>query len=151
MTLARAVSREPTWSGFMTRPMAGIIPDRWRAPVLAGIKGLHTALFVSIGGAIVLFVWDGLRGRPRWRTVAALGIATAEAAVYLSNNQVCPLTPLAEELGAEHGAVADMFLPEWASRRIPVVSTTALLVGALLNLRVLLKGEQLFGRLARRR
>lgn len=134
---AGSVVREPAWSGYLTRPMAGRIPGAWRRPVLHGIKALHTALFVSIGAAIVLFVWDGLRGQPRRQTAIALGIATAEAAIYVSNNQVCPLTPLAEELGAEHGAVADMFLPDWASRRIPVVSTTALLVGAVLNVRAL--------------
>jgi hypothetical protein len=109
--------------------------------VVAGIKGLHTALFVGIGGAIALFVWDGLRGPPRRRSAVAFGIAMAESAVYVSNNQVCPFTPLAEELGAENGAVADLFLPDWASRRIPVVSSSAVLLGIALNLR---------GRVARR-
>jgi hypothetical protein len=65
-------------------------------------------------------------------------VAVVEAAVYVSNNQVCPLTPLAEELGAERGSVADMFLPDWASRRIPIVSVTALLIGMGLNLRAML-------------
>lgn len=111
--------------------------------MLAAIKALHTVIFVSIGAAVALFVWDGVRGRPRRRTAAALGVALGEAAVYVSNNQVCPLTPLAEELGAERGAVADMFLPDWASRRIPVVSILALLAGAALNLRALPTGRRL--------
>ena len=138
--LPRALApREPIWSQFLTRPLAGAVPAGWRPAVLAAIKGLHTGLFVSIGAAIVLFVWDGLGGRPRRRAAWAFGIAMAESAVYVSNNQVCPLTPLAEELGARHGAVADMFLPDWASRRIPVVSTSALLLGIVLNLRALLR------------
>jgi hypothetical protein len=136
--ITTAIHRTPTWSGVFTRPLARIVPDAWRPGVLAAIKGLHTGLFVSIGGAIVLFVWDGLRGRPGRRAATAFGIAMAETAVYVSNNQVCPLTPLAEELGAEHGAVADMFLPDWASRRIPLISTAALVLGIVLNLRALL-------------
>jgi hypothetical protein len=90
-------------------------------------------LFFSIGAAIALFTWDGVRQQPRRRAAYALGIALAEAGVYVSNNQVCPLTPLAEELGAERGAVVDMFLPGWAARRIPLVSSATLLAGLALH------------------
>lgn len=135
---AGPVRRRPRWSGVITRPLARVVPAGWRPGVVAGIKGLHTVLFVGIGAAIVVFVWDGLRGRPGRRAATAFGIAMAESAVYVSNNQVCPFTPLAEELGAQDGAVADLFLPDWASRRIPVVSTGAVLVGIALNLRALL-------------
>lgn len=134
---APAAPREPAWSNVVTRPLARVVPGAWRAGVVVAIKGLHTALFLAIGGAIVVFVWDGLRGRPGRRTATALGIALAESAIYVSNNQVCPFTPLAEELGAQSGAVADLFLPEWASRRIPVVSSGAVIAGMLLNLRAL--------------
>jgi len=130
--------RSPLWSQVFTRPLARIVPVAWRRAVVAGIKALHTGLFVGIGAAIVLFVWDGLRGKPTRRTATALGIALAESAVYVSNNQVCPFTPLAEELGAEDGAVADLFLPDWVSRRIPVVSSSVVVAGIGLNLRALL-------------
>jgi hypothetical protein len=78
---------------------------------------------------------DGLRGRPSRRTAAAAAIAIAESAVYASNNQVCPLTPLVEELGAASGSVTDIFLPDWLSRRIPPIFGTILLVGLVLNAR----------------
>ena len=83
-------------------------------------------------------LWDGIRQRPGRRGAAAVGVAVVEAAVYVSINQVYPLTPLAEELGAERGSVADMFLPDWPSRHIPIVSVTALLIGLALNMRVML-------------
>jgi hypothetical protein len=62
-------------------------------------------------------------------------VALAESAVYVSNNQVCPLSPLAEELGAENGSVTDILLPIWISRRIPLVSGTVLVLGIALNIR----------------
>lgn len=127
--------RTPTWSHLLTRPAARAIPPAARPATLWSIKAIHTVLFASIGAAIVLFVWDGLRGRPQRRTAGVLGIALGETAVYLSNNQVCPLTPLAEELGAESGSVVDIFLPDSVARRIPLVSGTALLAGIALNLR----------------
>ncbi len=66
-----------------------------------------------------------------------------KSAVYASNNQVCPLTPLAEELGASSGQVADIFLPSWFSRRIPILSVGILLVGLAFNTRAwLASGRQ---------
>jgi hypothetical protein len=129
--------RRPIWSGPLTGRIAARIPDRSRNGALAAIKAAHTAIFVSIAGLIAVFVWDGVRQQPRRRTAVALGVILAESAIYASNNQVCPLTPLAEELGAERGSVADIFLPDWFSRRIPLVSGGALLVGLGLNARAL--------------
>jgi hypothetical protein len=106
---------------------------------VTAIRSAHTAIFFSIGGLILLFTWDGIRQRPGRRTVLSLGIALAETTIYASNNQVCPLTPLAEALGAERGSVADIFLPEWFSRRIPRFAGTILVVGLVLNLRTLLR------------
>ena len=127
--------REPTWSGVLTRPLSGRIPERWRPATLAAIKTAHTVIFLSIAGLIVLFTWDGFRKRTGRRAAIAAAIAVTETLVYASNNQVCPLTPLAEELGAASGTVTDIFLPDWASRRIPVASGGTLVVGLVLNLR----------------
>jgi hypothetical protein len=126
--------REPTWSDAITTPLAGLIPAGRRDVVLSAIKVIHTAIFASVAGAILIALWDGLRARPRRRTAIAGGMVVAETAIFLSNNQVCPLTPLASELGAERGSVVDIFLPDWAASRIPVVAGTAALLALLLNL-----------------
>jgi hypothetical protein len=133
------VRRSPAWSQHLTAPALRLIPPGWRGATLTFIKAFHTLIFATIGATIVLFVWDGLRDRPRRRTGYAMGVALAEAAVYVSNNQVCPLTPLAEDLGADSGSVVDIFLPGAVARRIPVVSVTALALGLALNLRALLR------------
>lgn len=128
-----AAPRTPVWSQLLTVPLARRVPLGWRRPVLAAIKGAHTLIFASVGAAILLFVWDGLRQRPGRRSAVALAVVLAETGVFASNNQVCPLTPLAEELGSERGSVADIFLPDWMSRRIPIVGGAALLLGIVLN------------------
>jgi hypothetical protein len=135
--------RTPAWSGVLTRPLAGLIPAGWRPGVLTVIKAIHTVIFASIGTLIAVFVWDGIRGRPGRRATTALGVALGEAAIYVSNNQVCPLTPLAEELGAESGSVVDIFLPDRLARRIPVVSSGVLLLGMALHVRALLTRHSL--------
>lgn len=117
----------------MTGPLAALIPYRSRSAALIAIKAIHTAIFLSIGALLLVFVCDGIVQRPRRRTAIAAGVVLAESAIYASNNQVCPLTPLAVELGATSGSVADIFLPDSLSRRIPLVGGTALIVGLVLN------------------
>jgi hypothetical protein len=105
------------------------------------IKAVHTALFFSIGASLALTLWDGLAGRPTRRTAIAGGVVVAETAVFISNNQVCPLTPLAEELAARRGSVVDMFLPASFARRIPLVAGSAAVLASVLNLRALLRSR----------
>src|SRR3970040_1695713 len=92
--------RAPTWSGGISTLMARRTPAAARPALLATIKGIHTLIFFAVAAQIAVIVWDGLRQRPGRRTALAFAIALGESAVYASNNQVCPLTPLAEELGA---------------------------------------------------
>lgn len=131
--------RQPTWSGGLSRRLARLTPAAGRGEALAAIKGIHTVIFVSIFAAVVLTAWDGLRGKPRRRTAIAGGVVFIESAVYVSNNQVCPLTPLAEALGAERGSVVDMFLPAFAARRIPLVAGSMAVLALVLNIRALLR------------
>jgi hypothetical protein len=114
-----------------------VIPPRWRDEALVAIKAIHTIIFASVFAAVLTTLWDGIRGAPRRRTGVAGGIVLTETALYLSNNQVCPLTPLAEEFGAVRGSVVDMFLPAALARRIPLVAGSAAILALVLNLRAL--------------
>ena len=111
-------------------PLASRIPPRRRRDALRAIKAIHTAAFALIAGSILVFAWDGIHRRSGRRAIVTATIAIAEVLVYGSNDQVCPLTPLAEELGAESGTVSDLYLPRPISDRIPLLGSSALLVGA---------------------
>ena len=130
-------SRQPVWSGYLTRPLARWIPEGRRHRILAVIKGVHTAIFVSISAAVVLTLWDGIRGKPATRTAVAGGVVLTESLLYVSNNQVCPLTPLAEEFGADRGSVVDLYLPPAVARQIPLVAGSSAMLALILNLRAL--------------
>jgi hypothetical protein len=136
--------RQPAWSDALTRPLAARIPSERRVVTLRGIKAFHSAAFFSIAAMVILVAADGARGRPGRRTGAALTVALAETVVYASNNQVCPLSPLAEELGAESGSVTDIYLPGWLSERIPVIFGTILAIGLTLDVRAWLAGRRVF-------
>ncbi len=120
---------------------------------MRAIKAVHTVIFFSMAGLILLFAWDGIRGRPRRRAAVAAGLALTETAVFASNNLVCPLTPLAEQLGSASGSVTDIYLPDWLSRRIPLISGSVLVLGLVLNGRAVRRdrrGREPVGRPARR-
>jgi len=72
--------RRPIWSGALTEPLAQRIPEGSRPVVLTLIKAFHSAAFFSISGLILMFTWDGLRGRPRRRTAVAGVVALTEPA-----------------------------------------------------------------------
>ena len=76
-----------------------MIPIRWRPAAVRLIKAFHTVAFVVIGGSILVYTWDGVTRRTGRRAGVAAAVAIAETIVYASNNQVCPLTPLAENSG----------------------------------------------------
>ncbi len=116
--------------------------DRHPLAVVA-IKTVHTAIFLVELSSICWLVISGFLGR-RDRTVAiAAGAVAVEAAVFVGNDRVCPLTPLAEHLGARSGSVSDIFLPGVVARTIPIWSS------ALVGLAILLHARGAIGRRGR--
>ena len=95
-----------------------------RHPVaIAALKAVHTVIFAGELSAILWLVVSGLVGR-RDRTVGIAALAVAvEAAVFLANDGVCPITPMTERMGAAHGSVSDIFLPDAVARTTPIWST----------------------------
>jgi hypothetical protein len=110
-----------------------------RRLAIIGVKLVHTGIVLAELAAIGWLVLTGLVGR-RDRSVAiAAGAVAVEAAVFVANDRVCPLTPLAERLGASSGSVSDIFLPEALARMIPVWSTALLVLAGVLPARSLLR------------
>lgn len=130
----KGARRQPVWSDRLTVPIAARIPPPRRGAARRAIKAIHTAAFALIAGSILVFTWDGIRRRGGHRTLVTAAVAVSETLIYASNNQVCPLTPLAEALGADSGTVSDLYLPTSVSERIPLLGGSALLLGLAFHL-----------------
>lgn len=103
------------------------------------VRAIHTAIFGIELAAIGWLVVSGLMGR-RDRSVGLAAVAVAaEAAVFIANDGVCPLTPLTERLGAERGSVSDIFLPDVVARTIPLWSSALLVVAVVAHARSFLR------------
>ena len=72
----------------------------WRRAGLVTVKLVHTAAFFSIGSCLVYLAYSGLTRRSDRRAAIAGAVVTGEALVYAANGFRCPLTDVAERLGA---------------------------------------------------
>jgi hypothetical protein len=87
------------------------------------VKGAHTIIFVFLGAGILETLRAGVTGRTSRATGPAIAATMGEGVVLWANGNRCPLTGLAEDLGAAHGEVSDIFLPNWFARHIPSICT----------------------------
>jgi hypothetical protein len=111
----------------------------WRRAGVIGVKLVHTAAFFAIGACLIDFACSALRGRSDRRAAASGAVVTAEALVYAANGFRCPLTTVAERLGAEHGSVADIYLPPWLEQHLPLITGPVFAGAVLLHARTLLR------------
>jgi hypothetical protein len=114
--------------------------------LLFAVKAFHSLAFFVIQTAILYLLYSGLRGKTGRRAAAAAGIATAESLIYAANGFRCPLTGVAERLGAERGSVTDIFLPGWLARNVANIYTPLFVAGLLLHARNLVRRRRAAGR-----
>ena len=96
-------------------------PRKGKRASLVAIKTVHTFAFFSIGSCLAYFAYAALARRSDRRAAIAGAVVTGEALVYALNGFRCPLTDLADRLGSEHGAVADIYLPPWIEAHLPFI------------------------------
>ena len=119
-------------------PDPAVVTEVRHHVAVAALKTVHTVIFAGELSAILWLVVSGLVGR-RDRTVGIAAAAVAvEATVFLANDGVCPITPLTERLGAAHGSVSDIFLPDAVARTIPTWSTALLVIAGLMHARAIM-------------
>jgi hypothetical protein len=121
-----------------------------RHPIaIVALKSVHTVIFAGELSAILWLVASGLLGR-RDRSVGMAALAVAvEAAVFVANDGVCPITPMTEHMGAARGSVSDIFLPHAVARTTPIWSMGLLAIAGLLHVRAL-RRAQVFGSVEQR-
>ena len=115
--------------------MGGWVPARLKRPAYIGVKAVHSIAFAILQSAIVYLLYKGLRGESDRHAGMSAALVGAECAVYAGNGFRCPLTGLAEDLGAEHGQVTDIFLPKWLADNIANIYAPMYAVALLLHAR----------------
>jgi hypothetical protein len=101
-----------------------------RLTVLAGIKLLHTAIWLFFAGCIVAIPIAGAR-RQFLLAAVLTGLVLIECAVLAVNRCRCPLTSLAGRYTEERADNFDIYLPLWLARRNKTIFGTLFAVGEL--------------------
>ena len=104
-------------------------------PALAAVKLVHTLAWFSIEACMVYVLWAGFRRHSDRRAAVAAGVVGAETLIFAANGFRCPLTKVAERLGAERGSVTDIYLPPWFARNLPAIHVPLILLAGYLHRR----------------
>ena len=110
-------------------------PDARRRAALTAVKLVHTVAWFSIESCMVYVLWTGFRRQSDRHAAIAAGVVATETLIFAANGFRCPLTQVAERVGAEHGSVTDIFLPVWFARNLPAIHVPLILLGGYLHRR----------------
>ena len=113
---------------------------------LSSVKLFHTLAWFSIESCMGYVLCAGLTGRSDRRTAIAAGVVAGEGVIFLANGCRCPLTQVAERLGARRGSVTDIYLPGWFARNLPAIHVPVIVLAAYLHMRII-QGQRAASRL----
>ena len=85
------------------------------------VKAVHTAIWFTVEAAVMYLVYAGIANKRGPLFTASAGAVIGETVVYLANGARCPLTDVAEQLGADSGSVTDIYLPRWVAKSLPAI------------------------------
>ena len=102
---------------------------------LSAVKALHTLAWFSIELCVVYVLYAGFIGRSDRRTAVAAGVVAVESLIFVANGCRCPLTQVAERLGAERGSVTDIYLPQRFARSLPGIHVPLVVLASYLHVR----------------
>lgn len=96
--------------------------------LLRVVRLVHTAIWAAVEGALVYLIFSGITRRSNRLVAGSAAVVAGETLLYLANGMKCPLTEVAESLGAESGSVTDIYLPGWLARNLPVIHAPLILL-----------------------
>jgi hypothetical protein len=102
---------------------------------LSAIRLIHTLAWFSIESCMMYVLWAGFRGRSDRRAALTAGVVATETLVFAANGFRCPLTHVAERVGAERGSVTDIYLPRWFAHNLPAIHVPLIVLAGYLHQR----------------
>lgn len=111
------------------------LPPSWRRSALVGVKAVHSLLYFSIEYCMGYLIYAGLKGWEDRRTAIAAGVVGGESIIFLGNRCRCPLTGVAENLGAASGSVTDIYLPGFLASHLVLIPVPLLALALCLHVR----------------
>ena len=102
---------------------------------LRAVKAIHTLAWFSIETCMAYVLYAGFARRSDRRAGIAAAVVAAESLIFAGNGFRCPLTQVAERLGAERSSVTDIYLPRWFARNLPAIHVPLIGLAGFLHAR----------------
>jgi hypothetical protein len=109
---------------------------------LVAVKAAHTFVWAGVESCMVYLLYAGWMHRSDRRAAVAAGVVAAEMAVFAGCGFRCPLTGVAERLGADDGSVTDIFLPRPVARALPAIHVPLVVLAVALHVRNIRQRQQ---------
>jgi hypothetical protein len=106
---------------------------------VVGVKAVHTLIWASIEACMLYILAAGFARRTDRRVAIATGVVAGETLVFAANGFSCPLSGLAESLGANRGSVTDLYLPAWLADNLPAIHVPLIVLATFLHSRNLVR------------
>jgi len=113
-----------------------------RTGTLVAVRTVHTLIWLSVELSVAYLILAGVTQRSDRSVAVAGAVVLGESVVYLVNGARCPLSGLAESLGAESGSVTDIYLPSWLARNLPAIHVPLIVLVMYLHRKRLLSAPQ---------
>lgn len=81
---------------------------------------------------MVYLLYAGFARRTDRRAAIAAAVVGGETLIFAANGFRCPLTDVAETLGAESGSVTDIYLPRWLAHNLPAIHVPLIILAVYL-------------------
>jgi hypothetical protein len=88
---------------------------------MKAIKVTHTLAWFSIEACMLYVLYAGFARRSDRSAGIAAAVVVGESLIFAGNGFRCPLTKVAERLGAERGSVTDIYLPRRLAHNLPAI------------------------------
>ena len=105
------------------------------SPALVAVKAAHTLAWFSIEACMLYLLYAGFARKTDRRAAIAAAVVGGESLIFVENGFRCPLTDVAESLGAESGSVTDIYLPGWLARNLPAIHVPLIVLAVYLHRR----------------
>jgi hypothetical protein len=102
---------------------------------LRAVKAVHTLAWFSIEACMVYVLYAGFARRSDRRAGLAAAVVAGESLIFAGNGFRCPLTAVAQRLGAERGSVTDIYLPRWFAHNLPAIHVPLIALAGYLHVR----------------
>jgi len=107
--------------------------------ILLLVKVIHSLIWFGVEVCMGHLLYAGVKRRWDRRTAVSALVVIGETMVFVGSGWRCPLTGIANRLGAARASVTDIFLPRWFAAKLPTLHAPLIVLALWLHGSIMLE------------